>query len=873
MIFYIKFLLYILLFLFKFTVILSITPISECTQGRVTGYDEYTEGGSCGFGVPKMYGAAPNDLFYNLGEQCGICYEMVGPTGTLFFMVDSHCPGGNGGVCGGDMLHFDLHRDAYKTIFEVSAGTFNVTFRMVSCDHKSNMVLKTKKDVGKYYFSFNIMYHNIGLKKVYYSYDNETWTGLNREGDYNHWTIKGGLKTLPVYFQFEAISGEKVQTTINEVIASHEYDTGVQFSVPNKFFDPFSLKEIESPKVEGCCKLNDAYTDIYYEGKYIGEWQDTSGCERETHYTENCYEGDECVKVNLVDWKTYQFRNRIKVESRRYSAIKFAIKSENECNECLKLKIDENEFIYLSTKEPGKWEEKIIQLEELGVNKTVENFRKFLFQGRKKDSQIFYFDSINLIKSDFDDQGECHSDTIQNYNLNQEKENEAISIIIINTLKIKKKFYLKCTQGRITSYDEYSNGGACGFGAPKIYGAAPNEAFYNNGEKCGICYELIGPNGVLLFMVDDYCPKKDYESRCNGDMLHFDLHRNGFKTIIDEELGWTNVTFRMVSCDHKRNMVLKTKKSVTKYYFSFVILYHNVGLKKVYYSYDNETWTGLNREGDYNHWTIKNVELPLYIQFESISGEKVQTTINEIISSHEYDTGVQFSVPNKFYEPYSLKEVKSPKVEECCKLNDAYTDIYYEGKYLGEWKDISNCEKDIEYSKNCYEGKKCVKINFKDWKVYQFYNRVKPETKRYSAIKFMMKSENSCDKCLNLKLDDYNFYSISTNEAGKWEEKIIYFKDLGLSDSKERIEKFEFQGSKKSSIIIYFDNIQLVKSDYVDKGICHANTLQNINVSQGSGGSIDDKNLDQEDENKANQYLDKSFIKFIVFIFIIVILI
>eukprot|EP00833_Pecoramyces_ruminatium_P006969 jgi/Orpsp1_1/1181001/evm.model.c7180000075461.1 len=333
--------------------------------------------------------------------------------------------------------------------------------------------------------------------------------------------------------------------------------------------------------------------------------------------------------------------------------------------------------------------------------------------------------------------------------------------------------YSECSLGRVTGYDEYTEGGSCGFGVPKIYGAAPNEAFYNNGEKCGICYEMVAPNGVLFFMVDSHCPVKGNEKSCSGDMLHFDLHRNAFDTIIDEGIGKTNVTFRMVSCDHESNMILKTKKEVSKYFFSFVILYHNIGLKKVYYSYDNSTWTGLDREGNYNHWTIRGVELPVYIQFESISGEKVQTTINEIISDHQYDTGVQFSVPNRYYDPFSLKEIKSPKVEGCCKLYDAFTDIYHEGIYLGEWQDISGCDRDNEYSKNCYGGKKCIKVDLKDWKVFQFFNRIKPETRRYDAIKFMLKTENACDKCLKLKLDDYEFYSISTKEAGKWEEKII----------------------------------------------------------------------------------------------------
>ncbi|KAL6631911.1 hypothetical protein U3516DRAFT_821546 [Neocallimastix sp. 'constans'] len=431
-----------------------------------------------------------------------------------------------------------------------------------------------------------------------------------------------------------------------------------------------------------------------------------------------------------------------------------------------------------------------------------------------------------------------------------------ISLLRLFSLISSYTPYSECTQGRITAYDEYEEGGSCGFGIPKMYGAAPNEAFYNLGEKCGICYELVGPNGVLLFMVDSHCPVKGNEHSCSGDMLHFDLHKNGFDTIVDEGIGRLNVTFRMVSCDHESNMILKTKKDVSKYFFSFVILYHNIGLKKVYYSYDNETWTGLEREGDYNHWTIRSVELPLYIQLESISGEKVETTINEIIADNYYDTGVQFSVPNKMYDPFSLKEIKSPKVEGCCKLDDAYTDIYYEGKYLGEWQDISNCEPENEYSENCYEGKKCIKVNFKDWNVYQFFNRIQPETKRYNAIKFAIKTENTCDKCLKIKLDDYSFYSISTSEAGKWEEKVLTLEELGLTSSTKKFRKFMFQGSKKDSQIIYFDSIKLVKSDYDDQGE-YSNDSQE-KKDQDNISTIEDNELNKGEENNGSVILKES---------------
>jgi len=146
-------------------------------------------------------------------------------------------------------------------------------------------------------------------------------------------------------------------------------------------------------------------------------------------------------------------------------------------------------------------------------------------------------------------------------------------------------------------------------------------------------------------------------------MLHFDLHRNGFVTIVDKGLSFLNVTFRMVACNHEGNIIVKTKPTVSEYYFGFVVMNHVLGLRKVYYSFDKNNWTGLERQGHYNEWKIERVKsLPFYLQFESISGEKVITQINEIKSGFLYDTGVQFSVPKDMYfDANTLKQISGPK--------------------------------------------------------------------------------------------------------------------------------------------------------------------------------------------------------------------
>ena len=224
----------------------------------------------------------------------------------------------------------------------------------------------------------------------------------------------------------------------------------------------------------------------------------------------------------------------------------------------------------------------------------------------------------------------------------------------------------------------------------------------------------------------------------------------------------------------------------------------------------------LSRERDHNRWTVQGqVKFPAYFQFESIDGEKVSTIIDELKVGYSHDTGVQFNVPDKYYDARSLDVV--PKIDEkCCKLFDAYSQIYYDGRFYSEWGDVSDAKKD--YDINCVEeGKKCIKFLFSNWNVFKFMNRFKAEAKWYSAIEFYIKSESVCKKCLNIKLNEFNWYSLSISEVDNWEKITLYLKDLGTESD---IESFMFQGASSESVVIYFDQIKLIKSNYVDNGTC-----------------------------------------------------
>ena len=218
---------------------------------------------------------------------------------------------------------------------------------------------------------------------------------------------------------------------------------------------------------------------------------------------------------------------------------------------------------------------------------------------------------------------------------------------------------------------------------------------------------------------------------------------------------------------------------------------------------------------------MEKLKIPFYLQFESISGEKIISTINEIKAGSSYDTGVQFKVPEDMYFTVDkLTQISNPKKEECCKVNDAFTNIYDEGKFFGEWNYYTDCNINIENSSGCNDGsKKCIRIEFINVSYFQIKNRLLVESKRYKAIEFYIKSEKECSNCLRIELEEKEIL-LSTKKVGVWEKKVLYFTDFNFKGDK--IEAFLFQGKIRDKQIFYLDDIKLVKSDFIDNGICYS---------------------------------------------------
>ena len=114
---------------------------------------------------------------------------------------------------------------------------------------------------------------------------------------------------------------------------------------------------------------------------------------------------NECIKIALENYNYFVLWNLIYPETQRYEGVEFLLKSESRCVNCLTIKSEDSEKILLSTTSPGIWEKKVVKLSELGIK--TKKFKDFVFYANNKEKQIFYFDKIKLIKSDYVDNGTC----------------------------------------------------------------------------------------------------------------------------------------------------------------------------------------------------------------------------------------------------------------------------------------------------------------------------------------------------------------------------------------------------------------------------------------------------------------------------------
>ncbi|KAI4913320.1 hypothetical protein J4E85_010773 [Alternaria conjuncta] len=149
-------------------------------------------------------------------------------------------------------------------------------------------------------------------------------------------------------------------------------------------------------------------------------------------------------------------------------------------------------------------------------------------------------------------------------------------------------------RGEATFYGGNTEGGMCSFVGYTIpaglYGTALSDSNWDNGNACGVCVSVTGPNGnKITAMVTDQCPG------CGPN--HLDLYPDGFAKLAEPSKGIINVDWTPVPCGITTPIVLKNKSGTSKFWFSMQVMNSNVAVSKLEVSTDSgKTWQPTTRK-------------------------------------------------------------------------------------------------------------------------------------------------------------------------------------------------------------------------------------------------------------------------------------
>ena len=343
----------LILFLIKLVLIKleRLNPLSVCTKGRISIYDSKNEG-ICGFGshhnstnVSYLYVVAPNEDFFNNFQQCGVCYEIVGPYGAIRVRVEDSCSKDDDlGLCSGDMYHFNVEKNGSS--FLIGNGNLsNITFRMVSCGFSGNIKLKANYDLDDGWISFLVLEHNLVISSIMVNEDGSTsWKNLTREKN-NYWTYYINEDIFfPLSIRIFSINNDYVSVIIDKLESEKLYEADGNFLIPNDtYFNISNFKKVNITSDKNkCCELDKSdFTPIYKDGQFNSGYnilKENVSVDIKSNLT---YQNHSSISVNFLNYGKLIIIPIFPIRADQFTALSISIKSNKSCNKCLNISFSE----------------------------------------------------------------------------------------------------------------------------------------------------------------------------------------------------------------------------------------------------------------------------------------------------------------------------------------------------------------------------------------------------------------------------------------------------------------------------------------------------------------------------------------------------
>ena len=401
------------LFIFIIVYIITITnqerltPLSECTKGRITSYKGWETGGKCGFGPHKsatsssyLYPVSPNYDLFNSYSHCGACYEIVGPYGAIRTRVEDYCPKNDEqGLCTGDMYHFNVANNG-STFLMGDHDISNVTFRMVECGFTGNVRILTDEEMDEYSFSFIVLDHNLPISYVSLKEDGtSSWTKINRNKNDNHWKYEVDLKiNLPLSIRIYSINGDYVTVEMKDLKPGQTYEANGNFKSPeNTYFNIKNFNTEEKPDdAEECCERDKSdFTPIYNNGKLNEGYNNLNQKATVDYNSDDLYENQTSMNVKFQSFGEVIFQPVFPIRADQFSGVLLVIKTKNNCTNCLNLRAydikNNNQALKLDT--DNEWKTFRFSFDTLGIK---DEFNGIAIKYSKSSSQPYEINIGNI---------------------------------------------------------------------------------------------------------------------------------------------------------------------------------------------------------------------------------------------------------------------------------------------------------------------------------------------------------------------------------------------------------------------------------------------------------------------------------------------
>ena len=401
------------LFIFIIVYIITITneerltPLSECTKGRITPYKGWETGGKCGFGPHKnatsssyLYPVSPNYDLFNSYSHCGACYEIVGPYGAIRTRVEDYCPKNDEqGLCTGDMYHFNVANNG-STFLMGDHDISNVTFRMVECGFTGNVRILTDEEMDEFSFSFIVLDHNLPISYVSIKENGtSSWTKLNRNKNDNHWKYEVDLKiNLPLSIRIYSINGDYVTVEIKDLKPGQTYEANENFITPEDTY--FNIKTFNTEEIpdetEECCERDKSdFNRIYKDGKLNDGYNNLNQKAIVDYDSDDLYQNQTSMNVKFQSLGEIIFQPIFPIRADQFSGVLVVIKTKNNCTNCLNLRAYDikNEYQALQLNTDNEWKSFRFSFDTLGIN---DEFNGIAIKYSKSSSQPYEINIGNI---------------------------------------------------------------------------------------------------------------------------------------------------------------------------------------------------------------------------------------------------------------------------------------------------------------------------------------------------------------------------------------------------------------------------------------------------------------------------------------------